>query len=78
MSWDYDEATKVIEKLQAIEDYDEAQVLEVIHGIGYDIFQVLDEKPGYFGYDYRSNGEWHWKLRRARNSAPTFFEVINA
>ena len=40
------------------------------------MFQQLDEKPGYYDGDY-AGGDWHWKLRRARNQAPDFFDAIN-
>ncbi len=72
----YDDARVVIDKLTAIDGYDEDAVLDVITGIGFDMFQQLDEKPGYYDGDY-AGGDWHWKLRRARNQAPDFFEAIN-
>lgn len=30
----------------------------------YDVFQLLDEKPG----NWSDRNEWHWKLRRCRNN----------
>lgn len=30
----------------------------------YDVFQLLDEKPG----NWSDRNEWHWKLRRVRNT----------
>ncbi len=72
----YDDARVVIDKLTAIDGYDEDAVLDVITGIGYDMFQQLDEKPGYYDGDY-AGGDWHWKLRRARNHASEFFDLIN-
>ncbi len=71
-----DQARAVIDKLTAIDGWDEQAVLDAVTGIGYDMFQQLDEKPGYYDGDY-AGGNWHWKLRRARNSAPDFFEAIN-
>jgi hypothetical protein len=50
--------------------------------VNYGTFQTLDEHPGILPApwnDYRSEraGEWHIKLRRARNSCTRFFEVLN-
>ena len=73
----YAEANAVIRKLTAIDGYDEQKILDAVNGIGYDLFQQLDEKPGYYDGDY-AGGNWHWKLRRARNSASIFFETINS
>ena len=73
---DYDSARAVIDQLTAIDGYNEQAVIDVITGIGFDLFQQLDEKPGWYDGDYAS-GDWHWKLRRARNQAPEFFEAIN-
>ena len=73
---DYDSARAVIDQLTAIDGYDEQAVTGVITGIGYDLFQQLDEKPGYYDGNYAA-GDWHWKLRRARNQAPDFFDAIN-
>ena len=72
----YDAARSVIDKLAALEGYDEVAVLEAITGIGYDLFQQLDEKPGYYDGNYAASN-WHWKLRRARNQAPDFFDAIH-
>ena len=72
----YDDARAVIGKLTAIDGYDEQAVIDVITGIGYDLFQQLDEKPGWYDGNYAA-GDWHWKLRRARNQAPDFFEAIH-
>jgi len=72
----YDNARAVIGKLTAIDGYDEQAVIDVITGIGYDLFQQLDEKPGWYDGNYAA-GDWHWKLRRARNQAPDFFEAIH-
>lgn len=47
-------------------------------------FKELDEQPGRWGYDIvfpgdRRKYEWHWKLRRVRNSmAETLFSVMEA
>lgn len=55
--------------------YHAAIVREIVRGIGRDVFIELDERPGQFhGSDY---GDWHWKLRRARNNDPLFFDAIN-
>ncbi len=70
------EAQPIIDQLNALDGYDPEAVVEIVTGIGYDLFQQLDEKPGYFG-DY-NNEDWHWKLRRARNGADGFFEAVNA
>ena len=72
----YDAARAVIDKLTAIDGYKMAEVIEAVTGIGTDLFIQLDEKPGYYDGDY-AGGDWHWKLRRARNQAPGFFEAIN-
>jgi len=77
--FDFREGERIIGELAELDDYDEEAVLEIIRGIGFDLFQVLDEKPGWFGYYYGADSkEWHWKLRRARNGAPGFFDAINA
>jgi hypothetical protein len=34
--------------------------------IARDVFWMLDEKPGTFGYDWDGQ-EWHYKLRQLRN-----------
>jgi hypothetical protein len=73
---DYALAMSTIERLQAIDGYDEAAVVEVVTGLGYSTFVELDERPGQFDHNYAESG-WHWKLRRARNSAPTFFDALN-
>ena len=72
----YADIRALIDKLTAIDGYDEEAVLDVITGIGYDLFQQLDEKPGWYDGNYAA-GDWHWKLRRARNQAPGFFDAIN-
>lgn len=40
-------------------------------------FRELDEQPGSYDGDYPS-GNWHWKLRQARNGCAAFFDIINA
>ena len=40
------------------------QVLDVMTGVPFSVFVMLDEKPGYFGYE----GDWHSRLRQVRNN----------
>ena len=44
---------------------------------GYTLFRLLDERPGQFDENY-AIGNWHWKLRQARNDGRNhFFEFLN-
>lgn len=70
----YDE---IIPALQAIalepgpDLYDAvASVLEIIPAEDrFAVFQELDERPGQFPGYSDGGPEWHWKLRRTRNSS---------
>ena len=46
------------------------EVLAIMAGRSHDLFWLLDEKPGMSHWNgYRGlAGEWHYKLRRVRNS----------
>lgn len=46
-------------------------VLAIMRGRGVDLFRLLDEKPGtsHWGGYKGLAGEWHYKLRRVRNSS---------
>ena len=45
------------------------------HG-GRSLFVELDERPGQFDHGYAS-GDWHWKMRQARNDRRNrFFDLI--
>lgn len=74
-TWTFTDAHNIIEGLTAVDGYDEEMILAVISGMSYDLFKVLDEKPGLIDNNYFTH-DWHWKLRRARNEAKNFFEVI--
>jgi hypothetical protein len=64
-----------VRALAALEDYDEVAVRAILDGIGWGLFRALDEGPGFWGYEF--NGvEWHWKLRRFRNSTMDLAEVL--
>jgi hypothetical protein len=55
-----------------------AEVLRIMKGVSYTLFRLLDEKPGTWGYE-TPEGEWHYKLRRVRNSlvqAPKLFKNL--
>lgn len=67
---------RTIDHLSELDEYNEERVLAIVQGIGYNVFVQLDEKPGHFGYTAPNGKEWHFLLRRARNNAPDFFEVI--
>lgn len=55
------------------------------HGATRSDFTMLDERPGYFGYEQpvtladgtHEMREWHWKLRQTRNTPGNrLFEVL--
>lgn len=73
---DHATAQRVIDELTALDGYDEQAVLTVLTGIGRFLFLALDGKPGQFDGDY-NRGDWHWKLRRARNNASGLFACID-
>lgn len=53
-----------------------AEVVSLFDGAPYRVFRFLDEKPGQFGYEVNGK-EWHWKLRRTRNSRESgLFDVL--
>lgn len=87
------EAMEVIEFLCALEPFDKADersasysrisaeqgeaIAAFIHDRGgYSLFIELDERPGQFDHRYVT-GEWHWKLRQARNGCREFFAILS-
>lgn len=74
----FEKAERVIHQLREY-DCDDATyngdvVVDIVRGIGRHVFIELDERPGQFeGSNYT---DWHWKLRRARNNHPDFFDAI--
>lgn len=53
------------------------QIAEFLHERGgYKLFVELDERPGQFDHAY-ARGDWHYKLRQARNGCREFFAILN-
>jgi hypothetical protein len=75
----FERAERVISGLRAYDcdsaAYDGDVVVDIVRGIGRHVFVELDERPGQF--HGRTYDDWHWKLRRARNNHPRFFDAIN-
>lgn len=87
-----DKCHTIVEELAALEcpsrltpdDYEAVICILEKHGATRGDFTMLDEKPGYFGYEYpvtladgtRVMREWHWKLRQTRNNENRLFEVL--
>lgn len=77
----FTEAEKIIEQLTALDVEDQVTQLqgEAIAAMfdgDRSLFIELDERPGQFDGSYAS-GDWHWKLRQARNGCRRFFDVFN-
>jgi hypothetical protein len=66
----FDISSKVVGYLADLEYSDHARVLAIMRGvqsnIRRDVFYLLDDNPGTFGYEHNGN-EWHCKLRHTRN-----------
>lgn len=58
------QAETLIPQLEAADGDDE--VLALMDGVPFIVFELLDEKPGLFDGDYRQH-TWHIKLRQVRN-----------
>jgi hypothetical protein len=78
----HDEALRIIEQLAEL-DVDGRQVTQLqgeqiaaMFGGNMSLFIELDERPGQYDPGYAS-GDWHWKLRQARNGCSRFFDVFN-
>lgn len=63
----YEITSRTLDRLAALED--ETGVADVLReeGVTAALFEELDERPGGWGYK-RGGREWHWKLRRWRNT----------
>lgn len=67
-------ARKAFDALVALGDAPtDEQVIEVVRGIGYDAFRVLDEKPGQWSPSY--TGVEGWRILRCIRNGSTHLDV---
>ena len=53
------------------------EVISLFDGVPYSVFRILDETPAHFGYTHPTfECEWHWKLRKTRNTDRRLFAVL--
>jgi len=68
----YAQLLETINRLGAIQIYDEDKVKHALRGLeSREDFMILDTQPGRWNYKDSHGREWHWLLRRFRNS-PAF------
>ncbi len=61
---------ETIDRLGEIETFDKTKILHALRGLTHKSeFVTLDSEPGKWNYKDSQGREWHWLLRRFRNSS---------